>query len=120
MNGATTGKNFLSSKSAELWTMDFVIQSLKHELATFEVNGTRPYYKQAQYLIYKIPVYKPTPKYKISWGHLSQRMKQELESLDKITLKFVLRQGVGRIFEDIDCSYYHTSVSKLLEVAFTE
>jgi hypothetical protein len=102
------------------WTTDFIIQALKHELATFEVNGSRPYYEQARYLIYRIPVHRPIPPFKISWSHLSQRMQKELESLDKVTLRFVLRQGVGRIFEDIKSSYYHTSVSKLLEVAFTK
>lgn len=103
-----------------LWTTDFDIQRLKHELATFEVNGKRLYCEQAQQLIYRIPVHRPTPLFKISWSHISQQMQRELERLDKITLKFVLRQAVGRIFEDIDCSYYHISVSKLLEVSFTK
>jgi hypothetical protein len=100
------------------WTTNFNIQRLKHELATFELEGKRTYYEQAQYLMYRIPVYKPVPIYKITWDHLDKRMQHELEGLDKITLRFVLRQAVGRIFEDIDCSYYHTSISKLLEVNF--
>jgi hypothetical protein len=94
------------------WTTNRAIQNLKYELATF----TDKDYEQAQYLIYRIPVHRPTPHFKVYISDLSERMKEELGSYNRKSLTFVLKQAIGRIFEDIHAEYYHDSVSSLLEV----
>lgn len=104
----------------EQWTTDYTIQTLKHDLATFEVNGSRKYYEQAKEKIYRIPVHRPTPPFNILLADLTKRMRQELRNLDKDTKIFVLKQAVGRIFEDINSKYYHDSVSKILTVVLAK
>lgn len=76
----------------------------------------RPYYDQAIELIYQIPIYRPRPSFKVYLKHLSDKLKQQLQGYDKRSLVYILKQSVGRIFEDIDSSYYHNSVTALLEV----
>jgi hypothetical protein len=101
---------------ADEWITDRTVEALKIELGMFEQDDKRKYYDQARYLIYHIPVYRPIPPFKIWLSDLTDRMKDEFKGLNKKTLKFVLKQSVGRIFEDIDASYYHTSISRLLEI----
>ena len=49
-------------------------------------------------------------------SHLSAEMIYELGQLDEQDRKFVLKQAVGRIFEDINFDLYHDSISANLEV----
>lgn len=54
--------------------------------------------------------------YIISLGDLTLRLKHELLKLDGIQRGFVLRQAVGRLFEDVNSKLYHTSISQVLKV----
>jgi hypothetical protein len=105
-----------SNQALEGWTTDYAMRKLKLELATFEVDGSRKYYEQAKYLQYRIAVYKPVPIFTVYLSDLSQRMVDELRSLDPKTLEYVLKQAVGRLFEDLNAEYYHNSVSSMLRV----
>jgi hypothetical protein len=49
-------------------------------------------------------------------SHLSAEMIYELGQLDEQDKKFVLKQAVGGIFEDINFNLYHDSISANLEV----
>jgi hypothetical protein len=42
----------------------------------------RKYYRQAKYLIFRIPVYRPTPSFIVNLTDLSDKIKSELEGLD--------------------------------------
>lgn len=117
----------LTLQQEKQWTTCYVIESFAYELATYtdylvnehgEYIAGRFYYEQARDLQYKIPVYRPRPTFKIYLSHLSDELKHELESYsnDRKSLSYVLKQSVGRIFEDIDSRQYHISVSSILEV----
>jgi len=49
-------------------------------------------------------------------SHLSAEMIYELGQLDEQDRKFVLKQAVGGIFEDINFNFYHDSISANFEV----
>ena len=110
----------------QYWTTNYIIEDLKYELCKFidyikdeemgEFVEGRRYCDLARYLLYHISVYRPVPIFRISLSDLNEKLKQELEILDRSTLVYVLKQAVGRIFEDIDARYYHTSISSILEV----
>ncbi|HJT49787.1 MAG TPA: hypothetical protein VJ729_16525 [Nitrososphaeraceae archaeon] len=109
------------------YSEDFLIEEIALALATTKekviVNYAglqqqqalvSKYYKQAEYLKYKIPIYQPTPVFTIDIADLDDRLIAELYALDDP--KYILRQAVGRIFENIDDRYYHLAIAKLLDV----
>lgn len=49
---------------------------------------------------------------------MSEDLRKELSSLDKQSRQFVLKQAIGRIFEDINADLFHKSISKVLQVKF--
>ena len=59
---------------------------------------------------------KPTPAFVISLSDLTPKLIKEINELDNQTRGYVLRQAVGRIFEDLDSKLYHDSISKVLVV----
>ena len=109
------------------WSTNYTIDHLKRHLATVThtfildngnaVIASRKYYDQAFYL-QKIGAFKPAPSYIIYLSDLKKdtHLLKELHELDKETLQYVLRQAVGRIFEDINCKLYHNSISRVLKV----
>lgn len=74
------------------------------------------YYKAHQYLKLGLFLKKYAPVFKIQLNHLTTDIIYELRQLDKSDIKFVLKQAVSRIFEDISIDLYHNSVSANLEV----
>jgi hypothetical protein len=90
-----------------------VISRLVDELA---LQLIRTHRKQAQELMFKIPVYNPTPVFLV---HLSSipddKIKRELASLDNSTRKQVLNDSIGLVFESINEQYYNLSVKKMLQ-----
>jgi hypothetical protein len=51
---------------------------------------------------------------------LTPKLKKEISELDNQTRGYVLRQAVGRIFEDLNPKLYHDSISKVLVVKLEE
>jgi DNA modification methylase len=102
-----------------------LVDRLKQNLATITecitVTGTekiydnRKYYNQAHNLL-KIGACRPVPHFLVSVSDLWPELLKELRILDKRNRKFVLKQAVGRIFEDINSELYHNSISRVLEV----
>jgi hypothetical protein len=113
----------------EQWTTNYLVDRLKQHLATFEVSVTsnddrkvydnRKYYQQAHESLL-FGVLKPTPPFVICLSDLSSKIIKELYYLDGESRKYVLKQAVGRIFEDINSELYHNSISKVLEVRFKD
>jgi hypothetical protein len=87
------------------------------ELIQSQIFGDRKYYNQAFDLL-RIGAYKPVPYFIINLSDLTQELRSELSSLDKQTRQFVLKQAVGRIFEDINSDLFHNSISRVLKVKF--
>jgi hypothetical protein len=76
----------------------------------------RTYVDQAKELMYKIPVYKPTPVFQVRLSDIrDEKIRNELAELDNSELDDVMRNSIGRIFESIDEHYYNLSVRNLLQ-----
>jgi len=102
------------------WSSAYLVDRLKQYLATVETNeevryDNRKYYNQAHDLL-KIGAFKPAPYFIVRLSDLSPRLIKELHNLDSRDRQFVLRQAVGRIFEDVHFAIYHNSVSRVLKV----
>jgi hypothetical protein len=74
------------------------------------------YYKAYHYQKLGLFLRKDAPPFQVSLSHLSQEIIFELYQLDEKDRKFVLKQAVGRLFEDINFDLYHDSISANLEV----
>ena len=102
------------------WTSAYLEDRLKQHLATIETKDeawydNRKYYNRAHDLL-KIGAFRPVPSFIVSLSDLSPRLVKELHSLDARDREFVLKQAVGRIFEDINPELYHNSISRVLRV----
>ena len=78
----------------------------------------RVYEEQARYKMYRIPVFCPPPDFVVSLKHLDDGLKKELANLDRETKDFVMKESIGRVFEQIDSRYYLLSVKSLLRWRF--
>src|SRR5215204_1345545 len=81
----------------------------------FDIDDRWYYYKSYHYLKLGLFLKKDAPPFKISLSHLSPEILFELSQLDEKDRTFVLKQAVGRIFEDINFDLYHDSISANLE-----
>jgi hypothetical protein len=106
-------------------TEAFLVDRLKQNLVTItgcvtvtdkeKIFDNRKYYNQAHDLL-KIGAFRPVPPFPVSVSDLWLGLLKELWILDKTDREFVLKQAVGRIFEDINSQLYHNSISRVLEV----
>ena|SRR5438128_2342239 len=97
-----------------------LVDHLKQHLASIESEeegkyDNRRYYNQAHNQLI-IGAFKPVPYFIIYLSDLSPKLIRELHSLDCQDREFVLKQAVGRIFEDVNFGIYHNSVSRVLRV----
>jgi hypothetical protein len=97
------------------WTNDRLTEELY--LCLMKSPNT-DYQKKAFDLIYKIPVYRPTPCFEIKISDLSASVKRELDLIwtHKRELDFILKQAVSRIFANVNERYFLLSVKHLLQV----
>jgi hypothetical protein len=86
----------------------------------FDIDDRWYYYKAYHYLKLGLFLKKDAPPFKISLSHLSPPILYELKQLNDKDRKFVLKQAVGRIFEDINFNLYHDSISANLEVVLVK
>jgi hypothetical protein len=106
----------------EFWTEECLSDELFLQLAstkqTIWHNGKSitvyKYYHQALVLRKWIPIARPAPAFAINMSDLSSRVIAELKTIEHP--KDVLKQAVGRVFENIDSVQYHLSIARLLEV----
>jgi hypothetical protein len=99
----------------EVWTLDKLKQEVYLDLKIRSGQIERKYEDQAKDLIHKIPVYKPIPNFIVNLADVSDRVKIELSSLDSKPLNDVMKEAIGRIFENIDERYFLLNVKKLLK-----
>ena len=102
------------------YTLSATIDKIKKVLASVTSNEDiedRLYYYQA-YDFQKLGLYKreDVPAFKIKLSHLPHDIIYELAQYNDQDRKFVLKQSVSRIFEDINYDIYHDSISERLEV----
>lgn len=112
----------------EQWTTECLVDQLFLNLCQTKEDITnnngrtipvKKYYRQARELMGWIPIARlPSNEFVINISDLSLKVKEEIESITDIptTLRYVLTQAVGRIFENLDFDYYHLSVARNLRV----
>jgi hypothetical protein len=112
----------------EYWTEEYLIDKIFWELAgtnrtaiaqnpfsrKYMTVTEYKYYNQARELRKYIPVAMPIPRFKIYLSDLSTRLVAELRCLKNP--EYVLKEAVGRIFENIDERQYHQSIARKLKV----
>jgi hypothetical protein len=110
-----------------LWTREKLIDELLLHLArvseiVIDEEGkkiaVKKYYRRAKELERWIPIARPPPEYIIDISDLDDRLRKEL--LDEITSNDarhgVLKEAVGRIFENLNFKRYHLSIARNLKV----
>ena len=122
---AMTAISFPKSEESPEWSTCRITDELNMCLIkVIELDGcTRKYEKLADFLLYRIPAYRPLPYFIISLSDLDVKLKQELTRLDKKSLNYVTREAVGRIFEGLDHrsrDYYLSRVRNLLKVGLVD
>jgi hypothetical protein len=107
----------------ERWTEQCLIDELFVQLATTKSvvshNGRcgiiiHKYYIQALALRKWIPIARPPPAFVVDSSDLSTRVVAELKVLNRPQI--ILKQAVGRIFENVDELQYHMAIARALEV----
>jgi hypothetical protein len=111
----------------ERWTTERLVDELFLHLACFtdiiennqgQTLAVKKYYHQANELLPRISVAKPTPAFIIYLSDLTSKLLQELQNSTKEERRYVVMQAVGRIFENINSRLYHLSIAKKLKVEF--
>jgi hypothetical protein len=120
----------------EIWSTECTVDELQLDLCRakeeitidrdFYVNGqrslktltVRKYYRQARELMKWISIMRPAPEFVINAIDLSPEVTGELEArLDNPpTFGYILKEAVGRIFENLDFNLYHQSIARSLKV----
>lgn len=112
----------------EYWTENALVEELFLQLACtkktavarnrlsrkYVVVTDYKYYQQALKLRRWIPIARPPPEFVVNLSDLSSRVIVELKVLQNT--QDVLKQAVGRIFENIDEQQYHLSIASQLKV----
>ena len=78
----------------------------------------KKYSKQANELIPRIAVAKPTPTFVIYLADLTAKLLQELKDSSTDERKYVVMQAVGRLFENLNPRLYYLSIARKLKVQF--
>jgi len=101
--------------------LDFSIDTKNPESINNKIYDDRWYYYKA-YHYQKLGLFlrKEVPPFKIRLSHLSQDIIYELNQFDLKNRRFVLKQAISRIFEDINFDLYHDSVSANLGVELVD
>ena len=104
------------------YTLSAIIDNIKKYIDSIKCYNntdtkTKTYYLQA-YDFQKLGLYKreSAPAFEVNLSHLPHDIIYELVQLDEQDRKFVLKQAVSRIFEDINFDLYHSSISVNLKV----
>ena len=97
------------------WSTGRIIDELFLCLMNVEEDQRRKYLQHANYLIYRIPIYQPTPSFIINIIDLTDKIKQELENSSDESLNDILTEAIARIFECVNKRYFNLSVRHLLK-----
>ena len=122
--------NELKNNQKEYWTTERLIDQLFLNLCSSRQTITndsgrtitvRKYYRQARELMKWIPIARlPSNEFVIYISDLTPAVRKEIENVadnhNHKTLRYILTQAVGRIFENLDFEYYHLSVARNLRV----
>lgn len=86
--------------------------SFKIDEKTQAIHITHKYYDQADFVLYRINVYKPQPVFIINLSDITPKLQNQLEELYKSSPEIfdsVVTDAVQSILESINQRYYHVS-----------
>ena len=108
------------TKGHDYYDYELELDFSKNPKIPFNIDDRWYYYKAYHYQKIGLFLKEDVPPFKVKLSHLSQEMICELSQLDMKDREYVLKQAVGRIFEDINFELYHDSISKILKVKLVE
>jgi hypothetical protein len=121
-NSESEPKNISDPKelSLNVKTVACLVDEIKQNLAkirdkSIDTSEDRKYYAKCFKSLW-IGAARPTPYYDVNIGDLTPEYTRELLGLDHNKRAFVLKQIIGRIYEDINPELYHNSISRVLKV----
>ena len=121
-----------SSEIDDQWTTEFFIEELFQTLASTKTVAQKkgreitvsPYKQQVNQLMYRIPIYKPSPPFVINWRDLTPKLQDEILRLQNDCKPQIFEQiiidCIGKLFEIENPRYYHGSVRQYLKVKFIQ
>jgi hypothetical protein len=106
----------------EPWSTNYIKDELTFQLSSTksslidEKNRDIPtinkYHDHAEFVLYRINLYKPSPEFLINRSDLTSRLKNELERLYKSSPKLfeqIVTESVQTILEGVNQRYYHVN-----------
>jgi hypothetical protein len=135
-NNINVPDSFKGNVDDEVWSTECTVDELQLDLCRakevitidrgYYVNGQRSvkkltvhkYYRQAWELRKWIPIARSPPEFVINASDLSPKVIEELGGRvdDPDVFGYILKQAVGRIFENLDFNRYHQSIARGLKV----
>jgi hypothetical protein len=98
----------------------FLCLAGSHEIVINSENNkqitVRKYYRQARELLKWIPIAGADSPFIIYLSDLTPQIKQEFNGLTLTTVRYILKEAAGRLFENLDFNYYHLSIARNLKV----
>jgi hypothetical protein len=112
---------------SELWTSEKLIDELFLLLVSIsesvsndkgETISVTKYPRRARELCKRIPVARPPPDYIVEKSDLNEKLRTELveEITSEEARQHILKEAVGRIFENLNSREYHLSIARNLKV----
>jgi hypothetical protein len=86
---------------------------------TLSITEDKKYYYRA-YKYQAIGLLNPAPFFKVSLQDISLDSLRALLQIEPEERNYILKQAIGRIFEDVNSDLYHTSISPSLKVKFID
>jgi len=118
--------NIRSQKKIELnyepWTTNYIKDELTFQLSntksslidekTYTTYTVNKYHKLAEFVLYRINLYRPSPEFLINRSDLTPRLQKELERLHKSSSKMfekIVTESVQTVLEGVNQRYYHVN-----------
>jgi len=105
-------------RNQQYYSFDLELDFSEIPIIPFNIDDRWYYYKAYHYL--KLGLFKreDSPIYWVDLKDLSSDIISALSTFDAETRKYILKEAVSRIFEDINFDFYHHSISINLKVVF--
>jgi hypothetical protein len=108
--------------SYEPWSINYIKDELTFQLSSTksslidekaqEIHTIKKYHNLAEFVLYRINLYRPPPEFLINRSDLTPRLQNELEQLHKNSPKIfekIVTESVQAILESVNQRYYHVN-----------
>lgn len=115
-----------NSKKTDVWTYHQIVQRIGEEMRFGKNYNSKhggsqddKYFKKAEELMFRIPLYVPTPIFEVDVQDLSIELRKQLVTSPDEEIKKWVKSAIGKLFDESNPAYYRGSVHKLLHVKLT-